>query len=134
MSEQVVVSRTARGGDRSETHTALLKTCEDYLRLHGAWTFRVHGHLGQRVGVPDLLACLPTIGGFWHVGRVGHLIAVEVKTGKSTLSQVQHAEKEALSAVYAVYVECRRLEDLEAALLAAGLIATPSIVAGGRKA
>jgi hypothetical protein len=133
MSEQRVVYQTARGGNHSETHTALLKACEDYLRLHGAWTFRVHGHLGQRVGVPDLLACLPTIGGFWHVGRVGHLIAVEVKTGRGRLTAIQERERDALQQVYAVWVLVRRLEDLEDALLNAGLIAERAIVAGGRR-
>jgi len=40
----------------------------DYLRLRGAWVLKVHGHLGQLPGVPDIIFCL-------H-GRFG---AIEVK-------------------------------------------------------
>ena len=40
----------------------------DYLRLRGAWVLKVHGHLGQLPGVPDLIFCLR--------GRFG---AIEVK-------------------------------------------------------
>ena len=40
----------------------------DYLKLRGAWVMKVHGHLGQAPGVPDIIFCLG--------GRFG---AIEVK-------------------------------------------------------
>lgn len=55
----------------------------DYLLLMGAWVFKVHGHLGQKKGVPDILAC--------HRGR---FIAIEVKRPGGKLSEHQEQQLE----------------------------------------
>ena len=43
----------------------------DYLLLKGAWVFKVHGHLGQRRGIPDILFILNGRGGAVEVKRPG---------------------------------------------------------------
>jgi len=53
----------------------------DYLALVGAWSLKVHGHLGQRAGVPDILACLR-----------GRFVAIEVKRPGGRLSPHQRRE------------------------------------------
>jgi hypothetical protein len=116
MSERPVVYRAGRGADRAASHTALARAVSEYLALCGAWVFRVHGHLGQQRGIPDTLACL-------H----GRLVAVEVKTGKGQLSAVQTVQRQMLEGAGAVYCECRQLEDVEDALLDAGLIVERSL-------
>ncbi len=50
------------------------------------------------------------------------MVVVEAKTGKAHLSAVQAQERERWEAAGAVYCECRSLNDLEDALLAAGVI------------
>ena len=66
----------------------------DYLRLRGAWVLKVHGHLGQLPGVPDLIFCL-------H-GRFG---AIEVKvpqplnTPKQTAGFLAPAQRRQLEAI-----------------------------------
>jgi len=57
----------------------------DYLRLRGAWVFKVHGHLGQRPGVPDILACYR-----------GRFLAIEVKRLGAALTVRQEAELAAI--------------------------------------
>jgi hypothetical protein len=121
--------RPARGGDRasgtnrSANHTALAGQVSEYLALHGAWVYRVHGHLGGRRGVPDVLACFPALmlDGPHAGALMGYLVAVEVKTGRGALTRDQVRERDALRQAGAVWVEVRTLDDLEDALLAAGL-------------
>ncbi len=44
----------------------------DYLDVRGCWHIKVLGHLGQKRGAPDILACLPG----------GRFLAIEVKNPK----------------------------------------------------
>ena len=66
----------------------------DYLRLRGAWVLKVHGHLGQLPGVPDVLFCLQ--------GRFG---AIEVKvpqplnTPKQIAGFLAPAQRQQLEAI-----------------------------------
>ena len=112
------------GGDRTQAHQALVRFCTEYLAAQGAWYYKVHGLL-SRPGCPDILAGM-------RDARTGLavLLAIEAKTGNARLSKVQEAERERLEAVGAIYILCRRPEDLEQGLLAAGLCA-PILV--GRK-
>ena len=76
----------------------------DYLRLKGAYVIKAHGHLGQRPGVPDLLAC-------WQ----GRFIAIEVKSPRYPrrgLSEKQWEEMGAIFAAGGVTIVARRLEDV----------------------
>jgi hypothetical protein len=57
----------------------------DYLALIGAWSLKVHGHLGQRPGVPDVLACLR-----------GRFVGIEVKRPGGRLSPRQIDELAAI--------------------------------------
>ncbi len=127
-----------QGGNRTATHTQLLNAIEEYLQVRGAWTFRVRGGLGQRRGMPDLLAAFPltvgkdhpyaaypTLGFYCDVHAA--LVCVEVKTGKAVLSQAQEVERARLMEVGALYIEARDVETVEDALVAAGLVQTPAI-------
>jgi hypothetical protein len=117
VSEVRAVYRTGSAkANRTESHTALCRTVSEYLALHGAWVFRVHGHLGQQRGIPDTLACL-------H----GRLVAVEVKTGKGQLSGVQEVQRQMIEGAGGLFIECRNLYDVEEALYGAGLIAERSL-------
>lgn len=95
----------------SDDHSALVRGCLDYLAARGAWTFKVMGGLGQKPGIPDLLACLN-----------GRLIGVECKTGRARMSAAQHVEADGLAGAGDLFVECRQIEDLERALYNAGLV------------
>lgn len=57
----------------------------DYLLLKGAWVFKTHGHLGQRKGILDILACLD-----------GRFVGIEVKKPGGKVSGWQQAEIEAI--------------------------------------
>ena len=99
------------GGNTSDAHSALVRLCIDYLQVQGAWVYKVHGGLGSRPGVPDLLCCLR-----------GRLIGLECKTGRARLSAAQLVEADDLRRAGALALEIRRIDDLEDALLDAGLI------------
>lgn len=104
------MQRTGRGGNQAATHSALARAIVQYLGWAGAWVFRVHGGLGQRAGCPDILACLS-----------GRLVGVEVKTGAAVLSPTQQAERSEIERAGGLFVEARSLEDVEQALVGAGL-------------
>lgn len=105
----------------TQAHSALCRTIVEYLQVRRAWVFRVLGGVGQRPGVPDILACLPPS---------GRLVAIDAKTGRARLSARQEGQKEALEAAGAIFVVARSLDDVEEALLAAGLVGE-RIVQGG---
>jgi hypothetical protein len=113
------------GGDRTQAHQSLIRFCTEYLQAQHAWVYKTSGGMLSRPGCPDILAGIKD-------SRTGLavLLAIEVKTGSARLSKVQEAERERLEAVGAIYILCRRPEDLEQGLLAAGLCA-PILV--GRK-
>jgi hypothetical protein len=109
-----------RGGNNSDAHSCLVRACSDYLSAIKAWHFKVHGHLGQVPGLPDVIGCMRVD----HVsGRIyGQLIAVEVKTGSAQLTAKQREVKADIVRNGGLYVEVRRIEDLETALYDAGLV------------
>ncbi|GIV21714.1 MAG: hypothetical protein KatS3mg023_3465 [Armatimonadota bacterium] len=74
--------------EKVSAHSQHARAIVCYLQKRGAWCARIRGTWGQRRGLPDILAC-------WR----GHLIAIEVKTGKhARLSPQQKREHEALRA------------------------------------
>ena len=96
--------------DNSLAHNALLGVARDYLELQGAWTLKVLGGIGQKSGVPDLLACCQ-----------GRMVAVECKTGGGVLNRNQRRERPLMECAGCLYVECRSLQDLITVIRAAGL-------------
>jgi Holliday junction resolvase len=66
----------------------------DYLKLRGCWVYKVHGSLGARPGVPDLVCC-------WR----GKFIAIEVKvpqplnTPKQIEGHLNLAQRRELNAI-----------------------------------
>jgi hypothetical protein len=103
-------------------HSQLLAACEEYIRYHGGWTLRIIGGVGQRKGSPDCVGVL-----------AGRALCIEAKTGRARLSVAQEQERIRWSEAGAVYCVVRSLDDLEAQLYGAGLIAERAIVAGGRR-
>lgn len=87
--------------DGNANHSALVRQVGDYLDLIGAWRMKVLGGIGQRSGIPDILAC--------HKGR---FLAIECKTGKGSLSPAQVRERMDLESAGAAYILCRSLDDL----------------------
>ena len=97
--------RQRLGQAHGPTERFITKQIEDLLRMVGAWTFKVHGHLGQRPGIPDIIACLN-----------GQLIAIEVKTPKGKLSARQASEIEAIRAAGGIAFVARSPEEVYQAL------------------
>ena len=96
------------------SETDIKQQIVDYLQIKGAWTYLVHGHLGARPGVPDLLFC-------WR-GRFG---AVEtkvprpqntVKQRERFLSPAQRAQLLAITRAGGLAIVATRLEDVMAIL------------------
>lgn len=108
------------GGNQSEAHSGLVKSASDYILYRGGWIYKVWGSAFSRKGVPDLLGCY-----------AGRLIAIECKTGKAVLDRYQQHEREKLERAGALYVLCRQVEDLERALVAAGLCEPALLALGG---
>lgn len=82
----------------------------DYLKLRGVWFAKMHGHLGQIPGIPDLLFC-------WR-GRFG---SIEVKVPRSLntqkqregfLSPAQRKQLDAIARADGIAIVATRLEDV----------------------
>jgi len=85
---------------RPPRESDIVAAITDYLRLRGAWVLKVHGHLGQRPGVPDILACYR-----------GHFLALEVKRPRCRPSRHQETE---IAAILAAGGQAAVVSDLEA--------------------
>lgn len=119
--EEEAVNGQTKGS--TQAHSALCRTIVAYLQVRRAWVYRVLGGVGSRAGVPDILAALPPS---------GRLICIDAKTGNARLHAGQERERVALEAAGALFIVCRQLEDVENALLAAGLV-RERIIQGGRR-
>ena len=100
-----------RGGNHSTAHSQLVTDCITYVSYRGAWVLKIWGNPFMRAGVPDVLVCLR-----------GRFVAIECKTGKADLEIKQVEERERLVDAGALYILARSLDDLEDALLTAGLV------------
>ena len=108
-----------RGGNQSDAHSCLIASVRDYLKVRGAFVYKVWGNAFGKGGMPDSISALPV----WLGGRrVAVWVAVECKTGSATLTKLQREVKAELEAAGVLYVVCRQLEDLEDALVDAGLV------------
>jgi hypothetical protein len=70
----------------------------DYL---GAWQMKVHGHLGQRPGVPDIIACIQ-----------GRFVAIELKGARGRVTPQQEQEIRRIRAAGGIAGVARSLEDV----------------------
>ncbi len=87
-----------------------------YLRACGAWEMKVLGGLGQRAGVPDLLACYR-----------GQFIAIEVKRPGQQPTPRQAAELAAIARAGGIALTATSVADVVTALqgLGPGQLALP---------
>ena len=83
----------------------LTRQVRDFLRVLGAWEVKHRAGLGDRRGVPDILACYR-----------GRFVAFEVKAPRGRLTPYQTAELEAVRHAGGIAAEVRSLEDVIAAL------------------
>jgi len=92
---------------RNMTERELTRQIIELLRVLGAWTLKVHGHLGQRRGTPDIVGCFR-----------GRFFGFEVKSPQARrgLTAEQARELEAIRAAGGIAAEVRSLEDVVAAL------------------
>jgi Holliday junction resolvase len=121
MSERPAPYRTARGGDRSSQHSQLLRAIVQFIAWHGGHVQRVPGGVMTH-DAPDIIAAIR-----------GRCVCVDGKTGKAVLTKGQEEQRVLWERAGALYIVARQVEDVEDALLAAGLIDAPAIVAGGRR-
>jgi hypothetical protein len=114
--------RSGTGGNHSAAHSSLVTTVQAYLGWvpRHAWIYKVWGGPMSRCGVPDILCCIQ-----------GRLLGIECKSGRGRLSQAQQAERGALVAIGALFIEARHVEDVEQALAREGLV-TPALQPAGR--
>lgn len=95
------------------------KAILDMLAMMGAWVFKVHGHLGQKPGVPDIIACLD--GRFIAIevkapageilqNRGGKLVVRKVKGGE--LTELQKIEIQRIQQAGGIAFVARSLEDV----------------------
>lgn len=81
----------------------------DYLAIVGTWSLKVHGHLGQRAGVPDVLACLR-----------GRFVAIEIKRPGGKLSAEQRRELVAVTAAGGIALVVTDVDQVITAAVAMG--------------
>ena len=112
--------QSAPAADHSAGHTALQSDIVRYIEACGGWVCNLAGSKYQRAGLPDL------IGFLWHpVSRVPVFFAIEVKTGTGKLRADQKAIRDEIVQCKGIFVEARSLDQVEDALLAAGLVLPP---------
>lgn len=71
-----------------ELESALQRRCQKILKDEGAFVFKTHGDMYSRVGIPDLVSCIPVTeenvrkmldDGWFKTGKVGLFVAFECK-------------------------------------------------------
>jgi len=84
-----------------ELENALQRRCQRIMKDHNAFVFKTHGSIYTRVGIPDLIACVPsnieTItqmikNGWFKDNKVGIFVGIEVKR-KDRLSELSKAQE-----------------------------------------
>jgi hypothetical protein len=98
----------------------VLATVVDYLHFRRGYVLKVHGHLGQRPGVPDLIACLG-----------GRFVAIEVKApcGRHPVSLRQQCELEAIRSAGGLALVATDVAEVAALLAAAALVPVADLAA-----
>jgi Holliday junction resolvase len=95
---------------RLPTERELTQQAMKMLRWLGAYCYKVHGHLGQRRGLPDIVGCLQ-----------GRFLAIEVKSPRSLrkgyrVTPAQEKELYAIRQAGGVAVVIASIDELVAAL------------------
>lgn len=112
------------GGNQSELHQSLVSTIRDYLKVKGAWFLKYYaGGLGTLAGAPDFFAALPIPG-----IALAAFVAIEAKTGDATLNAAQRVVKADMERAGVLYIVATCIEDVDLALLEAGLVESPSFL------
>lgn len=83
------------------TERDLVKATQKAIEAVGGWVFKTHGHLGQRRGIPDVLAC---------VG--GRFIGIECKGPRGRLTAEQAREIARIRAAGGIAGVARSMEDV----------------------
>lgn len=97
---------------RGVNHAALLQLVRAYLQcIPGCYVRKIAGGMGQ-LPMSDLVCCI-----------AGRYVGVELKTGTAVLSEGQRRDRDEVRAAGGVWLEVRSVDELEEALLAAGLLA-----------
>lgn len=95
-----------------------------YIVRRGGWILKYFaGGLGNRRGMPDFLVAMPIPG-----ARLAAFVAIEVKTGNAHLDKGQRDVKAELEAARVLYIVARCVDDVEEALLGAGLVESPALL------
>lgn len=101
------VGKSSRQGVRMTAGGAkerdITRAVRDLLRALGIPHFKVHGHLGQERGVPDIIGCLPP-----H----GKMVAIEVKGSRGRVTDAQREWLARYEAAGAVTGVVRSVEDV----------------------
>lgn len=112
---------------RGVNHAELVKQVKTYVEAHGGWILKYFaGGIGAKPGMPDFIAGFPIP----HLPFAAFL-GIECKTGTATLNDKQVKIRTEMRAARITYFEVRSIEDLEGALLHAGLLETPSLLRFG---
>lgn len=92
------------------THSDLRRTVCRYLDIQGAYYLPILGGLGTRSGSPDILCCLR-----------GRFVAIELKVKRDKLRPKQVEQRRLIEQAGGLWIQARRLEDVQDALEADGL-------------
>ena len=86
----------------AELESYLQRKCQKLLKEEGnAFVFKTHGDIYGRVGIPDLVACIPVTKevvqslldeGYFDTGKIGIFTGLEIKR-KDLLRNVSEAQK-----------------------------------------
>ncbi len=72
----------------SELESRLQRRCQQILKDGGAFTFKTHGDMYSRIGIPDLVSCIPVTeevlrkmldDGWFKDNKIGIFVAFECK-------------------------------------------------------
>ena len=72
----------------NELESNLQRRCQKILKDSGAFVFKTHGDMYSRVGIPDLVSCIPVTEenvrkmldeGWFKTGKIGIFVAFECK-------------------------------------------------------
>lgn len=108
---------------RGVNHAELVRVVTDYLAAIGAWYFKAAGGAYQVPGLPDLIGCLPPAGlpAAERGMHAAEFFCVELKTGKADLTGKQREVREAIERACGLYILAHSVDEVEDALVAAGL-------------
>lgn len=112
------------GGNQSYLHGCLIKAIRDYIKARGGWPLKYFaGGLGALAGAPDFFCAVPIPG-----TDLAAFVAIEAKTGDAVLNTSQQRVRREMEACQVLYIVAHSADDVEAALLDAGLIEAPALM------